>query len=96
MVHRCKNYPTLVPTGQPIDQVDKEDNTNDSDTANKKVITENESVSGDPEETNATAKFEIPATGCASSKIPKYISKSKLKFSIKTEKKSSLIPKPLN
>ena len=65
----------------------------------KKVITENESVSsvsGDPEETDATAKFEIPATGCASSKIPKYISKSKLKFSIKTEKKSSLIPKPLN
>ena len=50
----------------------------------KKVITENESVSGDPEETDATAKFEIPATGCASSKIPKFISKSKLKFSIKT------------
>ena len=89
-----------MPTGQPIDQVDKEDNTNDSDTANKKVIIENESVSGDPDETNATAKFEIPANGCASasasSKIPKYISKSKLNFSIKTEKKSSLIPKPLN
>ena len=87
-----------MPTGQPIDQVDKEDNTNDSDTANKKVIIENESVSGDPDETNATAKFEIPATGCASasSKIPKYISKSKLNFSIKTEKKSSIIPKPLN
>ena len=81
-----------LPIGHDIDQSDKEDNGNVSDGANKKVIIENETVDMDQtgakttplplEETEKPIMEEIRVpSDHASSKIPKYIHKSKLGIS---------------
>ena len=80
-----------LPIGHDIDQDDKEDNGNVSDSANKKVIIENETVDMDQTGTKTTPleeKTEKPVmegiqvpSEHASSKIPKYIHKSKLRIS---------------
>ena len=89
------------PSDHDIDQDDKEDNGNVSDSANRKVIIANETVDMDHtaaartklEEAKKPVIEEVPPDH-ASSKIPKYIKKSKLQISIKRVK-TSLIPKPL-
>ena len=78
-----------LPIGRDIDQDDKEDNGNVSDGANKKVIIENETVDMDQTEAKTTpfeetekpvmAEIQVPSDH-ASSKIPKYIHKSKLRI----------------
>ena len=79
-----------LPIGHDIDQDDKEDNGNASDGANKKVIIENETVDMDQtgakttplDETEKPVMEEIQVpSDHASSKIPKYIHKSKLGIS---------------
>ena len=90
-----------LPIGHDIDQDDKEDNGNVSDGANKKVIIENETVDMDqtgakttPLETEKPVMEEIQVpSDHASSKIPKYIHKSKLRVrtssnSLTTESKN--------
>lgn len=80
-----------LPIGHDIDQDDKEDNGNVSDSANKKVIIENETVDMDQTGTKTTPleektekpvmeEIQVPPEH-ASSKIPKYIHKSKLRIS---------------
>ena len=75
------------------DQPDKSNDSDVSDNVNKKVIKAKDSVNNDLD-VATTTKFETSSTK-ASSKIPIYgLNKSKLKISIKTVKKSSLIPRP--
>ena len=80
-----------LPIGHDIDQDDKEDNGNVSDAANKKVIIENETVDMDQTEAKTTPleektekpvmeEVQVPPEH-ASSRIPKYIHKSKLRIS---------------
>lgn len=81
-----------LPIGHDIDQDDKEDNGNASDGANKKVIIENETVDMDQTGAKTTPlpleeaekpvmeEIRVPSDQ-ASSKIPKYIHKSKLRIS---------------
>jgi len=61
----------------------------DSDIVNKIVITRNDCTT-EADQSNADNHKILSNT---SSKIPKYVKKSKLNFSIKTAKKKSQIPK---
>lgn len=65
-------------------------NGDDSDIVNIIVITRNDCTTEDQSNTDTNSHKILSNT---SSKIPKYVKKSKLNFSIQTEKKKSQIPK---